>query len=279
MSDLQLGLIGDNIAASSAPRLHRLAGAQTGIEVRYDRLVPRDEGLAFDALFAACPGRGYRALNITYPYKERAAAKVRIDDPLVAAMGAVNTVLFDQEGARGFNTDHSGFVAAYRAARGDQAPGRVLMIGTGGVGRAVAFGLAALGASELRLCDRDAAKAQALADDLTQAAPGLTVTLHTDAASGAGAADGLINCTPVGMVGYEGTPLPPQAMHGAAWAFDAVYTPVETQFLLDASASGLQVISGWELFFHQGLDAWNLFSGQPADATALRAALLEGRDT
>lgn len=278
MPDLLLGLIGDNIAASSAPRLHRLAGAQAGMVVRYDRLVPRDEGLAFDALFEACSGRGYRALNITYPYKERAAAKVRIDDPLVAAMGAVNTVLFDADGARGFNTDHSGFISAYRAARGDQAPGKVLMIGTGGVGRAVGFGLAALGAAELRLCDRDTAKAQALAEDLARAAASLTVTLHDSAESGASGADGLINCTPVGMVGYDGTPLPAPAMRGAHWAFDAVYTPVETQFLRDATASGVQVISGWELFFHQGLHAWQLFSGLEADAPALRAALMDGSD-
>lgn len=277
--DLLLGLIGDNIAASSAPRLHRLAGAQAGLAVRYDRLVPAEQGLGFDALFEACPGRGYRALNITYPYKERAAARVRIADPMVAAMGAVNTVLFGPDGtARGYNTDHSGFVAALRAARGDAPPGSVLMIGTGGVGRAVAFGLAALGTRELRLCDRDGAKARALASDLAKAAPGLAVCVHDTAAKGAQGAEGLINCTPVGMIGYEGTPLPADAMAGATWAFDAVYTPVETQFLNDAAARGLQVISGWELFFHQGLDAWRLFSNREADAPALRAALHAGHD-
>ena len=65
-------------------------------------------------------------------------------------------------------------------------------------------------------------------------------------------------------------------MAGAEWAFDAVYTPytpAETQFLSDAAAEGLAVVSGFELFFHQGVDAWALFSGRPIDPAALRAAL------
>lgn len=273
-ADLILGLIGDNIARSRSPLLHRLAGAQNGLRVRYDRLVPRDLGRDFAAVFAACAAGGYRGINVTYPYKEVAAGLVRIDDPLVAAIKAVNTVIFGAEGPRGHNTDHSGFVAAYRAARGERAPGPVLMIGTGGVGRAVAFGLVALGVAELRLIDRDLAKAQGLAEDLRAAAPGLTVTTGVDATAAAPGAEGLINCTPVGMVGYPGTPLPGAAMQGAVWAFDAVYTPADTQFLTDAGAAGLAVISGWELFFWQGVHAWALFSGLPLDRDALRAALL-----
>jgi shikimate dehydrogenase len=64
-------------------------------------------------------------------------------------------------------------------------------------------------------------------------------------------------------------------MQGAKWAFDAVYTPVETQFLQDARAAGLTVISGYELFFGQGVDAWDIFTGIPLDHAALRAAIQE----
>ena len=77
------------------------------------------------------------------------------------------------------------------------------------------------------------------------------------------------------MVGYDGTPVPAELMAGAEWAFDAVYTPVDTQFLQDAAAEGLAVISGYELFFHQGVDAWALFSGCPVEPATLRAALGE----
>lgn len=273
MPDVQLGLIGDNIARSQAPRLHRLAGRLCGLDVAYDRLIPREMGKDFDAVFDACASGGFRGINVTYPYKERAAARVRIDDPLVRAIGAVNTVVFEADGPRGFNTDYSGFVAGYRRVRGDAAPGPVCMVGAGGVGKAVAFGLIALGLSEIRIVERDLAKAEALADALRAAKPGLTVRVTGEVAEGAKGAAGLVNCTPVGMVGYEGTPLPRPLMAGAHWAFDAVYTPVDTEFLKDAEAEGLTVISGYELFFYQGVDAWDIFVGRPLDQAALREAL------
>ena len=278
MTTLKLGLIGDNIARSRSPLLHRLAGAQNGVDVTYDRLVPKDRGETFAEVFEDCLDGGYRGINVTYPYKEVVTRGLRIDDPLVSAIGAVNTVIFEGDGPRGHNTDYSGFTAAYRRVRGDADTGPMLMIGTGGVGRAVAFGLVALGATELRLVDRDAAKAEALAADLRRAAPGVTVGTGTDAVAAAGGAAGLINCTPVGMVGYDGTPLPAGAMAGASWAFDAVYTPADTQFLRDAAAAGLQIISGWELFFYQGVHAWAHFAGLPLDEDRLRHDLIHAED-
>lgn len=275
MTDLLLGLIGDNIARSKAPVLHRLAGELCGLDVRYDRLVPKEMGEEFDAVFAHCVGQGYRGINITYPYKERAVAKVRIDDPLVRALGAVNTVVFGDDAPRGYNTDYSGFIAAYRKVRGATAPGPVCMIGAGGVGKAVAFGLIALGLEQIRLVERDLPKAEVLAEALRAASPGLNVAVTDDAATGAAGAAGLINCTPVGMVGYDGTPLARAGMNGAEWAFDAVYTPVDTQFLQDAGAEGLTLISGYELFFFQGVDAWKFFAGRPVDQDALRRRLLQ----
>lgn len=273
---LRLGLIGDNIGASRAPRFHVLAGRQSRQEVTYDRLVPQEMGRDFDALFDHVMGAGYHGINITYPYKERAATRVRIDDPGVRALGAVNTVLFDGETPRGFNTDHSGFIAAWRKARGDAAPGTVLVIGAGGVGRAIGFALASLGADEIRLADTDPRRAEALAAALRASFGQLRLRTGSDAAEMAAGAAGLVNATPVGMIGHDSTPLPPAAMQGAQWAFDAVYTPVETRFLLDAEAAGLQTISGFELFIGQAVDAWHLFSGLPLDEARLRAELAEG---
>lgn len=273
---LKLGLIGDNIAHSKSPMLHRLTGDQLGLPITYDRLVPKDRGQSFAELFDVAAAQGYRGINVTYPYKEQAAKLVTVTDPLVLAIGAVNTVIFLRHGAQGHNTDYSGFVAAYSAVRGDASPGIVCMIGTGGVGRAVAFGLIAMKAKAIRLVDRDPAKAEALAADLRRAAPGTDISVIATAADAAQGADGLINCTPVGMVGYEGTPLPRAAMSGATWAFDAVYTPVDTQFLTDAAALGLVVISGYELFFYQGVHASQIFTGRTLDQARLRADLLKG---
>lgn len=275
MADMLLGLIGDNIVRSKAPQLHMTAGRLTGLDVRYDRLIPKDLGVDFDVLFDDCAKGGYRGINVTYPYKERAAARVQINDPLVKSIGAVNTVLFEESGSIGYNTDYSGFVAGYRRVIGRAGPGSVCMIGAGGVGKAIAFGLVALGLTDLRIVERDLPKAEALADALRTDRPALKIRVCGDSQEAVAGAAGLINCTPVGMVGYEGTPLPRDLMANASWAFDAVYTPVDTEFLRDASAAGLTIVSGYELFFYQGVHAFDLFAGRTLDHEVLRRALDE----
>ncbi|MBL4626519.1 MAG: shikimate dehydrogenase [Roseicyclus sp.] len=268
---LRLGLIGDEIAQSHAPALHGMAGRRLGVEVRYDRLVPGDLGQGFDTVFAAARDGGYRGVNITYPYKERVVPNLRLADPVIAAIGAVNTVTFGEDGPWGHNTDYSGFKAAYRAGMGATLPGRTLLVGAGGVGRAIAFALVDLGVEAVILHDRDLAKAKALASDITSAFPGFDVQIGLSAARNV---NGLVNCTPVGMGGHPGNPMPRDVMASATWAFDAVYTPQETAFLQVARAAGLSTLSGWELFFHQGVDAWSIFSGMPVDEQRLRADLL-----
>ena len=166
MEQARLGLIGDNIAASQAPRLHALAGALQRIAVRYDLLVPAELGLGFDALFDRCADGSYHGINVTHPYKERAAARVEIENPLVRAMGAVNLVRFAPDRPRGFNTDYSGFLSAYRAKFGSDMPGIVCQVGAGGAGKAIGFALAELGADAIRIVDIDRDRAQALAGAL-----------------------------------------------------------------------------------------------------------------
>ncbi len=271
---VKLGLIGDNIARSRSPDLHRIAGALNGLEVTYDLLVPPELGLDFDTVFQSCAAHGYRGVNVTYPYKEIVAGKVGIDDPLVRRIGAVNTVVFQPGAAAGYNTDYSGFVAAYRAKFAGNPPGTVLLIGAGGVGRAIAFALVALGVTELRVVDRDGSRADILAAAVRQASGGRRVTGSTDISAAAGGADGIVNCTPVGMTGYPGSPIDRAALGGQRWAFDAVYTPVETAFKADAEAAGLDFLSGYELFFHQGIQAFRIFTGRDiADTDELRRLL------
>jgi shikimate dehydrogenase len=270
---IRLGLIGDNIGRSRSPALHRLAGRLAGLDVTYESLIPADLSLEFDDVFALCERRGFRGLNITYPYKERVMERLRVDDPAVAAIGACNTVVFDGAARpQGFNTDCSGFAHAFRERFGAVSPGRVAMAGAGGVGKAIGFALARLGADELRIFDRDAHKVEQLVNALVQA--GHHGVRGVDSIEEAmDQADGLINSTPLGMVGYGGSAFPAGLVSSAHWAFDAVYTPVETPFLLDARRAGLDLISGYELFFYQGLDAFGIFTGATIDADVLRRAL------
>ena len=133
---IRLGLIGDNIRRSLSPRLHRLAGALCGLPVSYEPLIPADLGLGFDEVFAGCAIQGFRGLNITYPYKEKVVGQLRIDDSRVRAIRACNTVVFGGPQPQGFNTDLSGFIAAFRQTFGHARPGVVTVAGAGGVGEA-----------------------------------------------------------------------------------------------------------------------------------------------
>lgn len=267
MTPIRLGLIGDNIRASRAPALHRHAGELSGLEVSYELLIPPAMGKSFEEVFTLAAAR-LGGVNVTLPYKERAAARVTVSEPAIARIGAVNTVRFGPRGPEGFNTDYSGFLAAWRDEFGTADPGRVVMIGAGGVGRAVAFGLVALGASEIVFVEKDPARAEALAAAVTLAGNGRTTGLAGTPAALAGA-DGVVNCTPLGMAGYPGSPVADRAFPKAAWAFDAVYTPVETPFRAQALAAGARFLSGWELFFHQGVDAFEIFTGRRLDAGML----------
>ena len=152
-------------------------------------------------------------------------------------------------------------------------PGAVGLVGTGGVGRAVAFGLLELGASFLNLYDLSLAKAKALATSLKQANPQLTVRVCHDVYQLTEGVAGLVNCTPVGMYQYPGTPIPPALLKGKRWAFDVIYTPLETEFLAAARTEGLALLSGYELFFYQGVDAFEYFTGIKVDEARLRIAL------
>ena len=269
IASIHLGLIGDNIARSQSPLLHKLAGELCALSIR---LIPADLGHDFDAVFDECSATDFRGINITYPYKERVVAKLTIEDPIVQAISACNTVIIDGPRPRDDNTDYTGFIDAFHNTFGQAEPGVVAMAGAGGVGKVIAFALANLGASKLRFFDRDRSKAESLAASIRGTFKTIVEVADTieDAAAHA---DGLVNCTPLGMIGHPGTPMPRRSIGGQHWAFDAVHTPVETQFLLDARAAGLEVMSGYELFFHQGVNAFAIFTGWEVDQGALRQAL------
>ena len=272
--EIRLGLIGVGIERSRAPELHRIAGELCGIAVTYD-LFSLKSGLPadFDSALAACRSRGYRGVNVTHPFKERAAQVVESAPEQVRRLGAVNTVRFDSApGTQGFNTDYTGFKRAFRSRFPNRLPGTVAIVGSGGVGRAIAFGLADLGAQEVRLFDQDGPRSERLAIALRSHAD-VRITLCKSVEEAVTGADGLVNATPVGMHQYPGTPIPKAMIRDQSWAFDAVYTPVQTRLLLDATDAGLDVLSGYELFLYQGIDAFELFTGLSVDEARLREAL------
>jgi shikimate dehydrogenase len=134
----------------------------------------------------------------------------------------------------------------------------------------------ALKATSIRITDKDRSKATSLARTLKSVAPEIEIGVVSDVREALRGASGVINCTPVGMVGHDGTPIPATALAGRRWAFDAVYTPIETTFLRDAAAAGLKCLSGFELFFHQGVQAFRIFTGRDVPESELRRRLADG---
>jgi shikimate dehydrogenase len=271
---LRLGLIGGNITQTRSPALHVACGLSIGLNVTYDLLIPQEQGLDLPAMLARCERSGFAGVNVTYPFKEAAIQLAEAGDTIVSDMGSSNTICFAANGPHAFNTDYTGFIAAFRARFGKADPGRTLVLGAGGVGRAVVFALAAIGASEIRLFDTDDFKTDALMAAVRHAFP------HCSASKAyepelliLDECDGVVNCTPLGMAGRPGSPLPANTHGKLRWAFDAVYTPEHTLFREQTSRLGAQFLPGWELYFHQGIHAFELFSGIAPDVEWVRAMI------
>jgi len=159
---LKLAVIGDPVAHSRSPELHRGFLAAAGLAGTYDAIRVAAGGCA-DAL-RELRAAGYHGLNVTTPLKEEAAAACGSLDATALAVGSVNTVIFAPKATVGANTDGVGLVAALRAARGGASlvDTRVLLLGAGPTARAAAHALAAAGA-ELAFWNRTAARAEELA--------------------------------------------------------------------------------------------------------------------
>lgn len=271
MTDVKLGLIGAKIGHSMAPRFHVLAGRHTGRKVTYE-LFEVDEDVSQGSLLQLIEEKralGYAGLNLTYPVKQMAMAAAYRLGPDVAAIAAVNTLVFRGDAVEGHNTDYSGIVSRWEKS-GRQQPGVVALLGAGGVGRAAAFAFARLGAGEIRVCDVNAGRAENLASDLISHYPDSTVTVVASQSDAVSGVDGVFNATPVGMYFMPGAPVDLNSIGEQRWLYDAIYAPLRTQLTIRATAHGLDVMDGFELFIGQGTDAYLLFAGIDLSDAAIK---------
>jgi len=268
---IKLGLIGRGISKSLAPRLHRWLGEQHGLPVSYD-LIDTEGRRDFDlhAQIDRCAAAGYHGVNITHPYKQSAITAVSDIDPAIANLGAINTVIFSDHGISGHNTDYSGFKRAVLDAFPNARPVNPFIAGCGGVGRAVAFALFDLGAQTIRIHDRDAGQMQRLADDLVRSGARIETIDKINVVEAMQTSSNICNCTPVGMHNHPGMPLPIAGFGRQNWVFEAIYTPLKTEFALQAERSDIPVLYGSSLFLFQGLDAFELFTGRTATPETIK---------
>jgi len=272
---IELGLVGQNISRSRMSRLQELLGRMCGLDVRY-RLFDSEGIDGFDPLSVLrdCQAKGYRGLNVTHPFKPVVAAALPNLRPRVRRVGSLNTVVFVDGVWIADNTDYSGTMRGYRHTFGNMEPGRVLILGAGGVSRAIACALVDLGASEILVHDVAAERAAVLVAALTESGANARTVPAEAVAATAAEADGLINATPVGMFRHPGIPIAAQAIGSQRWAFDAVYTPLHTEFLQRCTQTGVGTMSGFELFLFQGLDAFRCFTGITVEDHEVRAEVM-----
>ncbi|QJQ94180.1 MULTISPECIES: shikimate dehydrogenase [Halomonadaceae] len=257
---MRLGLIGKAIMNSSSPDLHVRLGKLTGIPATYDLFDANEQPIeSLESQVRKVISEGYRGVNVTFPWKEEAVKLADRPSEGARMVGAANTLVFERDGIVAENTDYTGFMSGFRATFGERQPGCVLLIGTGGVGKAAAFGLGKLGADEVILMDLDETKSRQLADELKAQGFKASAISHAQLAETIPTCDGLVNCTPIGHEKSPGCPLPKALIQSHHWIFDAVYVPAVTEFVAAAKAAGASVMSGVSLFVFQGVDAFKLF--------------------
>jgi shikimate dehydrogenase len=275
-----VGLIGAGIGPSLSPALHEREADRQGLRYVY-RLIDIDVlGVRPEAvgdLVRAARDLGFDGLNITHPCKQLVLDHLDEISPDARRLGAVNTVTIRDGRFIGHNTDFSGFAAALASGLPGAKLDRVVQLGAGGAGSAVAYALLTAGVRQLDLVDTDAARCAARAAELAGFFPDSTVTARTTAELPQlmPLADGLVHCTPVGMAAHPGVPLDLSLLESRHWVADIVYRPIETELVREARAKGCEVLDGGRMAVGQAADAFRIFTGLEADAERMRSHFLE----
>lgn len=264
-----VGLVGAGVDPSLTPPLHMAEAAAQGIPYLYRPIDLTRLGLdaaSLPEILDWAERLGFDALNITHPCKQAVVPLLDRVDPTAAALGAVNTVLLGPDARVGANTDGSGFERAFRDGLPGAALDRVVQIGAGGAGSAVADALLRLGARRLAIVDLDADRAGRLAASLAER-HGVEVLAAAPGALAAelAAADGAVNCSPVGMHDRPGSPIPRELLRPGMWVSDIVYLPLETELLRDARAAGCRTLAGGAMAVAQAASAFALITGATPD--------------
>jgi quinate/shikimate dehydrogenase (NAD+) len=274
-----VGLIGANIEKSLSPVLHEDAFAAAGIRGHYHLMdLERLPGRTLAELLGAAGTAGFAGVNVTYPCKE--AVLPLLDDVSAEArqIGAVNTVTIDKNRrTTGYNTDRVGFRLSFEEAlgRGAVAAKTAVLVGTGGAGRAVAFALCDLGAARVLVYDTDARRAAALVADVTlHIGAGRCRAIDAVAPALADAA-GVVNATPIGMLGFPGIPVPVEAVAPRHFVADIIYTPLDTALVKAARARGARVLTGGGMCVFQAAEAFRLFTGIAPDIGRMKRMFAE----
>jgi shikimate dehydrogenase len=266
---MRAAVLGKPIAHSLSPALHRAAYAELGFDDwTYDAIECDEAALA--GLVAGC-GQEWAGLSLTMPLKRTVLPLLDHVDPVAAATGGVNTLVFRPEGRYGYNTDVQGIVDALTEA-GATAPGSVTILGAGATACSALAALPELGATAADVLVRDPARAAGLLATADRLA--LKVRLRPfdeQEKDDAVAPDLLISTVPAGAADLyaERSRL---TGHLPAAVLDVVYAPWPTPLARAAAEAGAVVARGFAMLLHQAAAQVELMTGKPAPLEAMRRA-------
>jgi shikimate dehydrogenase len=259
-----VGLIGTKLQFSRAPEIHMQEGELSGIRYIYRLVDMAALGLGINdipALLVSAQQLGFNGLSVTHPFKESIIPHLTELSDDAARLGAVNTVIFRKGSSIGHNTDWFGFAASFRRDMAHVKTDRVIQLGAGGAGKAVAHGLLSCGVKHVALSVRNPDKVRPIVEFLASRHGASRISIVDNLAEEIAAADGIVNATPIGMDAYPGSPLAASFLRRDLWVVDIIYSPSETEFLKSARAVGARASNGTGMFVFQAAEQFRLFSG------------------
>ncbi|UQX89741.1 shikimate dehydrogenase [Jatrophihabitans telluris] len=269
-----LGLVGAGIGASLTPALHEREAREQALALAY-RLIdlgdPRVAGHGIGEILPWAIRLGFDGLNVTHPAKQAVAPLLDELSEAAALLGAVNTVVIKDGRTTGHNTDWSGYARSFALSLPEHVGDRMVLLGAGGAGSAVAYATLRGGAEHLTVVDPDADQRNRLLARLEPVFGASRISAAADPKAPLADAHGLINATPIGMVDHPGLPLAAGLLRPELWVSDVVYFPLQTRLVSFARQLGCTVVSGGGMAVFQAADAFELFTGLTPDAARMSA--------
>jgi shikimate dehydrogenase len=266
------GVVGWPVAHSRSPRLHGYWLRELGINGAYVPLPVHPDHLA--SVIQSLPRMGFAGVNVTVPHKEAVMPLLHTIDPLARQIGAVNTLVFGADGSiNGQNTDAFGFLENLRQGAPDfkLQEGRALILGAGGAARAVIVALQNAGMTNIQVVNRSPQRLKGLIDDI----PGLQPIAWQDREYALKDASLLVNTTLLGQTGQPALQLDLKNLRPEAVVSDIVYSPLQTQLLMDASRRGCVTVDGLGMLLWQAVAGFSQWFGVKPEVTpALRQFVL-----
>jgi shikimate dehydrogenase len=269
-----VGLVGQGVGPSLTPALHMAEGRANGLDYVYRTIDLTTAGVAPERIGEVllwARALGYNALNVTHPCKRLVIDHLDTLDDGAAALGAVNTVVFEADRTVGYNTDAPGFATGFSEGLPGAATQTVTLVGAGGAGAAVGHALLDMGTEHLIVVDIDVDRATILARELAARHAGARVDASAfDKLSVLlPVSDGVVHCTPTGMADHPGLPFEADLLHPGLWVADIVYRPLNTALLTAARETGCRTLDGGHMAVHQATTAFELITGIAPDAARM----------